>query len=119
MHKGKNLFEQSITNFNASFKFAEYIWVVCFLFWSVAIVGGGTIMKNTKEFASIKTKVENDSELLEEVGTIKYFGLLFGRGFEKGVVDVNFQIIGEVANVDARAFIKDGVVTEIKYKYAR
>jgi hypothetical protein len=119
MQKGKNMFQQGITNFNASFEFAEYIWVVCFLFWSLGIVGSGIIMKNTDEFTTVKAEVENDMELLDELGSIKYYGLLFGRGFEDGVVDVNFQIIGETAKVEAKAFIKDGEVQEIKYKYAR
>jgi len=119
MHKGKNLFQQGVTNFRASFEFAEYIWVFCFLFWSLAIVVGGIVMKNTDEFSSIKAQVESDAELLDEIGSIKYFGLLFGRGSENGVVDVSFQIIGEKAKVDAIAFIEDGKVTEIKYKYAR
>ena len=117
LKKHKGLLKYHFAMFEFLFAYLLHFWTFCIVFWIGLAFLGTTVFKNSNAFAATKNYVENDSDLKERIGQIRYYGFLVGGSVSSsGDADISFSIIGEKETIDAKAILDNGKVTEIKYK---
>jgi hypothetical protein len=114
--KHKGLFRYHSAMFEFMFSHLFHFWTFCIIFWIGLTFLATTVFKNSNAFTATKQYVENDTELINRIGQIEYFGFLVGGSVSSsGEADISFSIIGEKETVNAKAKLESGKVIETEY----
>lgn len=117
LKKHKGMLKYHYALFEFLFAYIIHFWTFCIVFWIGLAFLGTTVFKNSNAFKATKNYVENDSELKERIGQIRYYGFLIGGSVSSsGDGNISFSIIGKKKTIDAKVILDKGKVTEIKYK---
>lgn len=103
--------------FEFLFTYVLHFWTLCVVFWMGLTFLSTGVIKNSDAFETTKRHVENDSELINRIGEVKYYGFLIsGTISSGGNANISFSIIGQKETIDAKALLKYGEVIDIEYK---
>lgn len=117
LKKQKGLLKYHFAMFEFLFAYLLHFWTFCIVVWIGFAFLGTTVLKNSNAFAAAKDYVENDSDLIERIGQIRYYGFLIGGSVSSsGDANISFSIIGEKETIDAKAILESGNVIDVRYK---
>lgn len=115
-NKHKGVLKYHFAGFEFLFTYMLHVWAFCILFWIGLTFLGTTIFKSSNAYITTINYVENDSELINQIGQIKYYGFLVsGSVSSNGDANISFAIIGQKATIYVKAILEKGNVIEIKY----
>ena len=94
LSKRKGLLKYHFAMFEFMFSYLLHFWTFCIVFWIGLAFLGTTVFKSSEAFATTKEYVENDTELLNRIGQINYYGFLLGGSVSsRGDAKISFSII--------------------------
>ena len=113
-HSGITKYHFAIFDF--LFTYLLHFWMVCIVFWIMLVSMASFGIRSTDNFERARRYVEQDYSLKERIGEVAYFGLLVsGHQRSNGDAELNFTIIGENGQVDAKAKFERSELIKMQY----